>query len=60
MLTGVAPERIQRLYGGDLSEVLLLEREGGHAVVAKGGPSAGTEAQMLRELAAAGVPVPAV
>lgn len=60
MLTGIAPERIQRLYGGDLSEVLLLQREGGHAVVAKGGPSAGTEAQMLRELAAAGVPVPSV
>ncbi|WP_166041528.1 fructosamine kinase family protein [Sphingosinicella sp. YJ22] len=60
MLTGVAPERIQRLYGGDLSEVLLLHRDGGQAVVAKGGPAAGTEAQMLRELAAAGVPVPAV
>lgn len=60
MLTSVAPERLQRLYGGDLSEVLLLQREGGQAVVAKGGPAAGTEAQMLRELAAAGVPVPAV
>ena len=60
MLTGIAPERIERLYGGDLSEVLLLQRDDGHAVVAKGGPSAGTEAQMLRELASAGVPVPAV
>jgi fructosamine-3-kinase len=60
MLTGVAPERIQRLYGGDLSEVLLLQRDGGQPVVAKGGPSAGTEAQMLRELAGSGVPVPAV
>ncbi|MFN3726584.1 MAG: fructosamine kinase family protein [Allosphingosinicella sp.] len=60
MLTGVQPDRIQRLYGGDLSEVLLLQRGDGQAVVAKGGPSAGTEAQMLRELAAAGVPVPAV
>ncbi len=60
MLTGIAPERIQRLHGGDLSEVLLLQRDDGYSVVAKGGPSAGTEAQMLRELAAAGVPVPAV
>jgi fructosamine-3-kinase len=60
MLTGVAPERVQRLYGGDLSEVLLLQRPDGRAVVAKGGPAAGTEAQMLRELAGAGVPVPAV
>jgi len=60
MLTGVAPERAQRLYGGDLSEVLLLHLADGRNVVAKGGPAAGTEAHMLRELAGAGVPVPAV
>ena len=60
MLTGVAPERVERLYGGDLSEVLLLRLPDGRNVVAKGGPAAGTEAHMLRELTGAGVPVPAV
>lgn len=60
MLTGVPAERLQRLYGGDLSEVLLVPRAGGRPAVAKGGPAAGTEAQMLRALAEAAVKVPAV
>lgn len=59
-LTGVAPERLQRLAGGDLSEVLLVPRPGGAAAVGKSGPEAGVEAQMLRTLAAAGVPVPGI
>jgi fructosamine-3-kinase len=59
-LTGVAEDRLERLAGGDLSQVLLVEREDGHVSVAKGGPAVGTEAAMLRALAAAGVPVPAV
>ncbi len=59
-LTGVAEERLERLAGGDLSEVLLVPRNEGQAVVAKGGPAIGTEAAMLRALAGAGVPVPAV
>jgi fructosamine-3-kinase len=59
-LTGVAEERLERLAGGDLSEVLLVRRADGRLSVAKGGPVAGTEAAMLRSLAAAGVPVPAV
>jgi len=58
-LTGVAAERLERLAGGDLSEVLLVPRAGG-AVVAKSGPQVATEAQMLRALAEAGVRVPAV
>jgi fructosamine-3-kinase len=59
-LTGVAPERLERLAGGDLSEVLLVERPGLPAAVAKGGPGVAVEAQMLRALAEAGAPVPAV
>jgi fructosamine-3-kinase len=59
-LTGAAPERLQRLAGGDLSEVLLLERPDGRRTVAKGGPAVGTEAAMLRALAGHRVPVPSV
>lgn len=59
-LTGVPEERLERLSGGDLSEVLLLRRPDGRCTVAKGGAAVGTEAAMLRALAAAGVPVPTV
>jgi len=59
-LTGVAEDRLERLAGGDLSQVLLLRRPDGRCTVAKGGPSVGTEAAMLRMLAGAGVLVPAV
>lgn len=59
-LTGVGEDRIERLAGGDLSEVLLVPRAEADPVVAKGGPAVGTEAAMLRALAAAGVPVPRV
>jgi fructosamine-3-kinase len=59
-LTGIAEDRLKRLAGGDLSEVLLVPRPDGGALVAKGGPSIATEAAMLRALAAAGVAVPAV
>jgi len=55
----VPAERLQRLAGGDLSEVLLVPRPTG-AAVAKGGAQITAEAQMLRALAEAGVPVPAV
>src|SRR5205085_8791158 len=41
-------------------EVLLVPREEGPPLVAKGGPNVATEAAMLRMLAAAGVRVPAV
>lgn len=56
----MADGRIERLAGGDLSEVLLVPREGLATVVAKGGPNVAAEAQMLRALAEAGVPVPSV
>jgi fructosamine-3-kinase len=56
----VGGERIERLAGGDLSEVLLVRREGLAPVVAKSGSHVAAEAQMLRALAEAGVPVPAV
>lgn len=59
-LTGVPEARLERLAGGDLSEVLLLRRPDGRCTVAKGGPAVGTEAAMLRALTAAGVPAPAV
>lgn len=59
-LTGVAEARLERLAGGDLSEVLLVPRGGGEAAVAKSGPSVPTEAAMLRALAGAGLPAPAV
>jgi fructosamine-3-kinase len=55
-LTGVAEARLKRLAGGDLSEVLLVERADGHLSVAKGGPAVGTEAAMLRALRSAGAP----
>lgn len=59
-VTGVAEDRLERLAGGDLSEVLLLRRPDGRCTVAKGGPAVATEAAMLRLLASAGVAVPRV
>lgn len=59
-LTGLAEERLERLAGGDLSEVLLVPRADAHRSVAKGGPAVAAEAAMLRAIAAAGVPAPAV
>jgi fructosamine-3-kinase len=59
-LTGVAEDRLERLAGGDLSEVLLVRRGDGRRSVVKGGASAAGEAAMLRALAGAGVAVPAV
>lgn len=59
-LTGVSPDQLERLAGGDLSQVLLLRRPDGRCTVAKGGTAIGTEAAMLRSLAGLGVPTPAV
>ncbi|HJQ18613.1 MAG TPA: fructosamine kinase family protein [Dongiaceae bacterium] len=59
-LADVREERIERLAGGDLSEVLLVHRADGRAMVAKGGPAIATEASMLRALLAAGAPTPLV
>ena len=51
-LTGVAEDRLRRIAGGDLSEVLLVPRDNGPPLVAKGGAQLATEAAMLRALAA--------
>lgn len=59
-LTGVPEARLERLAGGDLSEVLLLRRPDGRCTVAKGGPAVGVEATMLRTLSGAGIAAPAV
>jgi fructosamine-3-kinase len=59
-LTGTAGDRLRRLAGGDLSEVLLVPRDDGPPLVAKSGSLLATEAAMLRALAAAGVPAPMV
>lgn len=59
-LAGVAEDRLERLAGGDLSEVLLVRRPDGRAAVAKGGPAVAAEAAMLRRIRAAGVPAPSV
>ena len=59
-IVGVPAGRMQRLAGGDLSEVLLIPRDGGSASVAKRGAAVATEASMLRAIAAAGVPAPTV
>ncbi|HEX9932886.1 MAG TPA: fructosamine kinase family protein [Allosphingosinicella sp.] len=58
-LAGVAVERLERLSGGDLSETLLIRHADGRRSVAKSGASA-VEAAMLRSLAAAGAPAPAI
>ena len=55
-LTGVAEERLERLAGGDLSEVLLVPRPEGRCSSPRAGPRSATEAAMLRALAGAGVP----
>lgn len=58
-LTGTDEEHCERLAGGDLSEVLLIRKPDG-MTVAKGGPVIATEAAMLRAIAGAGVPAPAI
>ncbi len=59
-LTGTSPERIERLAGGDLSEVVLLRRPDGRCTVAKHNKAAAVEVAMLRALAEAGAPTPAI
>ena len=59
-LTGVAEERLERLAVESVSEVLLVRRPDHSLSVAKSGPNVPVEAAMLRAMAAAGVPTPAV
>lgn len=58
-LTGVAEDRLERLGGESVSEVLIVRRDG-HVSVAKKSPFVATETAMLRALTQAGAPVPAV
>ncbi|AJE45980.1 fructosamine kinase family protein [Celeribacter indicus] len=57
---GIEAQSLRPLEGGDLSAVVLFETSDAPPCVAKSGPHAGTEARMLRALAAAGAPVPRV
>lgn len=59
-LTGVPEERFEPLAAESVSEVLLVRREHGQLSVAKQSASVAAEAAMLRAIAAAGVPAPAV
>lgn len=59
-VTGVAEDRLERLAGGDLSEILLVHRPDDSRAVAKGGAAGATEAAMLRALLGAGIPAPRV
>ncbi len=46
--------------GGDLSQILHITLKDGREAIVKGGPAPRTEAAMLRAIAAAGTPAPAV
>ena len=59
-LTGVAEDRLRRLGGESVSEVLLVPHPGGELSVAKRSASAAAEAAMLRTLAGKGLPAPPV
>jgi fructosamine-3-kinase len=59
-LLEVPEAKLERLAGGDLSQVLVARRADGRCTVAKGGGAVAAEASMLRALAAAGIPVPLV
>lgn len=59
-LAGANPDTVQRLAGGDLSEVVQVERPDGRLTVVKANGLATVEAAMLRALAKAGAPVPIV
>jgi fructosamine-3-kinase len=59
-LLGGTLSRVEPLAGGDLSQVLRITLRDGRQAVVKGGPDPCAEAAMLREIAAAGAPAPAV
>jgi fructosamine-3-kinase len=59
-VTGIDEDRFEPLTAESLSEVLLVRRPDGAVSVAKSGPALAAEASMLRAIAAAGVPAPAV
>ena len=59
-LLGGALRSAVPLAGGDLSQVLRVTLADGREAVVKGGPAPRTEAAMLRAIAKAGAPAPAV
>ena len=59
-VTGIDEDRLEPLTAESLSEVFLVRRPEGPVSVAKSGPALAAEASMLRAIAAAGVPAPAV
>jgi len=59
-LLGGSPLRAEPLAGGLMGPVLLVTLADGRRAVVKGGASPPREAAMLRAIAAAGVPTPAV
>ncbi len=59
-LLGGVLRRAWPIHGGDLSEVLRIILDDGREAIVKNGPAPRTEAQMLRAIAAAGAPAPAV
>lgn len=51
---------MHRLAGGNLSEVMRIALTDGRELIAKTGPTAGAEVDMLRAIAATGAPAPEV
>jgi len=58
-VTGVDEDQVERLTGGEISEIMLVRTAEG-PLVAKGGQGVATEAAMLRTLAEASMPTPAI
>ncbi|RAI31209.1 fructosamine kinase family protein [Rhodoplanes serenus] len=59
-LLGATLARAEPIHGGDLSEVIRIVLADGRRAIVKGGPAPSVEAAMLRAIAAAGTPAPAV
>jgi fructosamine-3-kinase len=59
-LLGAGVRASRRVTGGDLSAVSLIELDDGRTVIAKRGPGAAIEAEMLHAIAATGAPAPRV
>jgi fructosamine-3-kinase len=59
-LLGGTLHRADPIDGGDLSDVIKIVLADGREAIVKGGPAPPVEAAMLRALAAAGAPAPAV
>lgn len=59
-LLGAALRQATRMPGGDLSDIVRIVLADGREAIVKSGPAPPVEAAMLRALAAAGAPAPAV